>query len=172
MVLRTAPLFAAFVACGLATAGLAQSAGDLTLVIAGEERTIPVWPGQSDWSGGESWPSINIYARDFDDEGMEPVVVSLSFEASRWEPSMPEMELSLYENRELLRKLYAREEEERGGLTVTLDSHAIDGTTLSTSGSFEGTLGHSDNHGRDIDLSAGVPVTGSFNVTLEELNMD
>jgi len=166
---RPALIFTPLLACVLPTASHAQSSGELTLNIAGEERTIPVWPEQSDWSGGESWPSINIYARDFRDEGEEPAMVSLGFAASRWEPSLPEMDLVLYENRKPVGRLYAREEEERGGLTVIVDSHVIDGTSLSLTGSFEATLGPSDNYGGDIDLSQGVPVTGTFAVTLETL---
>ncbi|MCB1313354.1 MAG: hypothetical protein KDK29_16415 [Sedimentitalea sp.] len=169
MTQRTIPLLAILLAMGLAMPVFAQSTGEVTLIIADEERTVPVWSEQSDWSGPETWPSINIYARAFDDEDREPVVLSLGFEASRWQPSVPELEVDLYESRERVGKLYAREEEERGGLSVTLDSHAIDGTLLSISGSFEGTLGPSDNYGRDIDLSQGIPVKGTFVVTLDQL---
>lgn len=165
------PLFiGTALAAGLfATFGQAQSSGEITVMIAGAERTIPVWAEQSDWSGSEDWPSINIYARDFRDEGEEPAMVSLSFEASRWQPGVPEMDMVLYENRKPVGELFAREENERGGLTVTLESHEIDGALLSISGIFEGTLGPSDNNGRDIDLSEGVPVTGRFTVTLDQL---
>ena len=153
----------------LATASYSQSSGTVTLIVADQERTIPVWSDQSDWSGSESWPSINIYARDFSDNGEEPALVSLSFEASGLQPSAPEMDMVLYENRKPVGRLFAREEEERGGLTVTVDSHAFDGTSLSLTGSFDATLGPSDNDGGDIDLSQGVPVTGSFQVVLEAL---
>ncbi|MDF3605310.1 hypothetical protein PE067_03525 [Paracoccus sp. DMF-8] len=165
------PLFiGTALAAGLfATFGQAQSSGEITVMIAGAERTIPVWAEQSDWSGSEDWPSINIHVRDFTDNGEEPIVVSLGFEASRWEPSAPELDMSLYEIKERVAVLYGREEQERGGLSVTLDDHSIDGTQLSISGSFEGMLGPSDNFGNDIDLSQGVPVTGTFSVTLEQL---
>ena len=160
----------AFAACLFATPSQAQSSGELTVIIAGDVRTIPVWPEQSDWSGSERWPSINIYARDFRDEGQEPAMVSLGFEAPDWKPGSPEMDMVLYENRKPVGTLFARENEEGGGLTVTLDSHALDGSSLSMSGSFKGTLGPSDNYGRDIDLSQGVPVTGRFTVTLDQLD--
>lgn len=153
-----------------ATFSQAQSSGEMTVMIAGAERTIPVWAEQSDWSGSEDWPSINIYVRNFPDSGEEPIVLSLTFEASSWEPSVPEMDVSLYENRERVAVLYGREEQERGGLSVTLDDHSIVGTQLSISGNFEGTLGPSDNYGNDIDLSQGVLVTGTFVVTLAELD--
>ncbi|KPP83648.1 MAG: hypothetical protein HLUCCA08_07565 [Rhodobacteraceae bacterium HLUCCA08] len=162
-------LLATCLASALATASYGQSSGTVTLIIADEERTIPVWSDQSDWSGGESWPSINIYARDFSDDGEEPALMSLSFEASGWQPSVPEMDMVLYENRKSVGKLFAREEEERGGLAVTVDSHAFDGASLSLTGSFEATLGSSDNYGGDIDLSQGIPVTGTFDVVLEAL---
>ncbi|PVA05569.1 hypothetical protein [Thalassorhabdomicrobium marinisediminis] len=162
-------VLATCLATSLATASYSQSSGTVTLIVADQERTIPVWSDQSDWSGGESWPSINIYARDFSDSGEEPALISLSFEAAGWQPSAPEMDLVLYENRKSVGRLFAREEEERGGLTVIVDSHAFDGTSLSLSGSFEGTLGPSDNYGNDIDLSQGVPVTGTFDVVLETL---
>lgn len=162
-------VLATCLATSLATASYSQSSGTVTLIVADQERTIQVWSDQSDWSGGESWPSINIYARDFSDSGEEPALISLSFEAAGWQPSAPEMDLVLYENRKSVGRLFAREEEERGGLTVIVDSHAFDGTSLSLSGSFEGTLGPSDNYGNDIDLSQGVPVTGTFDVVLETL---
>ncbi|KQI73008.1 hypothetical protein AN191_03645 [Loktanella sp. 5RATIMAR09] len=156
-------------ATSLATASYSQSTGTVTLIVADQERTIPVWSDQSDWSGSENWPSINIYARDFSDNGEEPALISLSFEASAWQPSVPEMDMVLYENRKSVGKLFAREEAGRGGLIVTVDSHAFDGASLSLTGSFEATLGPSDNYGNDIDLSQGVPVTGTFDVVLEAM---
>lgn len=102
------PLFiGTALAAGLfATFGQAQSSGEITVMIAGAERTIPVWAEQSDWSGSEDWPSINIHVRDFPDDGEEPIVLSLAFEASRWEPSVPKMDMSLYESRERVAVLH------------------------------------------------------------------
>lgn len=169
MSLRMHLIFTPCLACALATASFSQSSGSVTLTFADEERTIPVWSEQSDWSGSDNWPSINIYARDFRDDSEEPIIASLGFEAARWQPSVPEMEIVLYENRKPAGRLYAREEEDGGGLTVIVDSHVINGTSLSLTGSFEATLGPSDNYGRDIDLSQGVPVTGTFAVVLQAL---
>ena len=169
MTFRPHLVLATCLATTLATANYAQSLGTVTLIVADQERTIPVWAEQSDWSGSESWPSINIYARDFSDNGEEPALISLSFEASGWQPSVPEMDMVLYENRKSVGTLFAREEEERGGLTVIVDSHAFDRTSLSLTGSFEAMLGPSDNYGNDIDLSQGVSVTGTFDVVLETL---
>lgn len=169
MTFRPYLVLATCLTCTLSTASYAQSSGTVTLIVAGEERTIPVWSDQSDWSGSESWPSINIYARDFSENSEEPALLSLSFEASGWQPSVPEMDMTLYENRKPIGNLYAREEAERGGLTVIIESHAVDGTSLSLAGSFAATLGPSENYGRDIDLSQGVPVTGTFDVVLEAL---
>jgi hypothetical protein len=169
MIFRPHLVLATCLATTLATANYAQSSGTVTLIVADQERTIPVWSDQSDWSGSESWPSINIYARDFSDNGEEPALMSLSFEASGWQPSVPEMDIVLYDDRKSVEKLFAREEEELGGLTVIVDSHAFDGTSLSLTGNFAATLGPSDNNGGNIDLSQGVPVRGTFDVTLEAL---
>jgi len=96
--------------------------------------------------------------------------MSLSFEAPR-EPGMPHLDLSQYENRKRVALLSDREHQNRGGLSVTHDSHAVEGTRrLSVGGSFKGTLGPSETYGRDIDLSNAVPVSGNFTVTLEALD--
>lgn len=166
---RPATLLIPLLACVFPAAALAQSTGEMILTVAGEERIIPIWSEQSDWSGSENWPSISIFARDVSDDAAEPALVTLGFEAPSWQPGAPEMELVLYESRQRVGSLHAREEEDRGGLTVTLDSHSIDDSRLSLNGSFEGVMGPSDNHGRDIDLSRGVPVSGTFAVTLEAL---
>lgn len=169
MSLRTAALSAALAAFGPAAPAIAQSAGELTLTLAGEERVVPLWASQSDWSGGESWPSINIYARAFDENGENPLVVSLGFDAPGWTPGRAEMQLTSYEDGEAVLQLFSGEDEEEGALSVVVDGHEVDGTTLTLTGSFDGTMGTSDNFGRDIDLSDGVPVTGTFAVTLDEL---
>jgi len=169
MSLKTATLSATLVTFGFAAPAPAQSTGELILAIAGEEQIIPLWGQQSDWSGGESWPSVSLYARAFNDDGEDPLVVTLGFDAAGWKPSLAEMRLSRYEDGEVVLRLFAGEDSEDGALSVTLDSHEVDGTVLSLTGSLEGTLGTSENLGRDIDLSDGVPVKGTFAATLEEL---
>ncbi|MEQ6250371.1 hypothetical protein ABMC89_15860 [Sulfitobacter sp. HNIBRBA3233] len=163
-------LSATVLAVGLATPTIAESTGELVLTIAGEEEVIPLWGTQSDWSGSANWPSINIYARSFNEDGEDPLVVTLGFDAPGWTPSQAEMRLSRYEGGDAVLKLFANEDEEDGGLAVKLDSHALEGTLMSLTGSVTGTLGTSDNYGRDIDLSDGIPVDGVFTVTLEELD--
>lgn len=80
------------------------------------------------------------------------------------------MQLSRVEGGDRVLQLFGQEESERGGLTVQLDSHEIDWTQLSLNGQFTGQLGTSENYGRDIDLSGGKPISGSFAVTLEMLD--
>ncbi|NNU81393.1 hypothetical protein HMH01_13200 [Halovulum dunhuangense] len=158
------------IASSLAATGHAEGSGALTLNLADDEYVLPLWSEQSDWSGGESWPSINIHARAPSEGGGDPLVVSLSFEASRWEPAVPELDLTRYKDGAVVLKLFAREEADHGALSVTLEGHEVDGSMLSLAGRFEGTMGTSDNFGRDIDLSDAVPVKGTFEVTLENLD--
>jgi hypothetical protein len=169
MNLKTATLFTILMVSGTATSGLAQSMGTVTLTIEGEERSIPI-SGGSEWYGGENRPYISLDARALDDNGREELVMGLGFDAPRWDASAPEMTLWRFEDGELVQRLRAYQEEERGALTVTLDNHELDGTTLKLTGRLEGTLGTSENRGADIDLSDGVPVVGTFSVTLEHLD--
>lgn len=169
MNLKTATLFTILMVSGTATSGLAQSMGTVTLTIEGEERSIPI-SGGSEWYGGENRPYISLDARALDDNGREELVMGLGFDAPRWDASAPEMTLWRFEDGELVQRLRAYQEEERGALTVTLDNHELDGTTLKLTGRLEGTLGTSENRGAEIDLSDGVHVVGTFSVTLEQLD--
>ncbi|MEQ9257717.1 MAG: hypothetical protein RIG84_01320 [Roseovarius sp.] len=141
----------------------------MSLVIAGEERIIPLWAEQSDWSGSANWPSISIYARAYNEDGEDPLVVTLSFEAGNWVPGGEEMRITKYSDGQADYKLFGGGDEEDGAISVSLDSHEMSGTTLSLTGSVDGQLGTSENYGRDIDLSEAVTVAGTFAVTLEEL---
>ena len=169
MFFKAATLSATLLTAGFVSPSFAESTGDLILTIAGEKQVVPLWGTQSDWSGGENWPSISLYARTFNDKGEDPLVVTLSFDAAGWKPSQSEMRLSRYKDGEAVLKLFANEDEEDGALSVTLDSHEVDGTMLRLTGSVQGMLGTSENYGRDINLSDGVPVEGTFAVALEEL---
>ncbi len=166
---RTTALFAPLIALGLATPALAESTGEIALTIAGEDLVLSLRGGQSDWSGSANWPSVSLSARAFNADGEDPVVLSLSFDAANWTPSVPELRLTRYEDSQAVEKLFSGEDQEDGALTVTLGSHDLNGTTLSLTGSFQGTMGTSDNYGRDIDLSQGQPVEGTFEVTVEQL---
>ncbi|SDZ24426.1 hypothetical protein SAMN05444004_10898 [Jannaschia faecimaris] len=167
MLLKTAALLTTLV--GFAAPGHAQNVGELTLNLAGEEQVVPLWDRQSDWSGSENWPSINIYARAFNNDGEDPLVVTLSFDAPGGNTSRKEMGLSRYENGETTLRLFGGEDEEDGALSVTLESYVFDGSQLSLIGRVQGMLGTSENFGRDIDLSDAVEVEGTFAVTLEKL---
>ncbi len=163
-----ARLFSAgFLVCAMTGPAIAQNADEVTILIDGEEHILSLWAEQSDWSGSESWPSISILARG--SNGAGTLTLGLSFEASGWSPSGAEMDLSRFDGGERVLHVFGQEEAERGGITVELDGHEIDGSRLSLTGRFTGTLGPSKNFGRDIDLSDGVPVSGSFSVTLETL---
>ncbi|WP_099827992.1 hypothetical protein [Oceaniglobus indicus] len=169
MTLRTAPLLGLVITMGLSTPSLAQSSGEITLTIAGEAWIVPL-SEESDWNGSERRPYIWIDARSLDEDGRENVVVGLSFDALDWTASAPEMTLWRFEDGTLMKRLWAFEESNRGGLQVTLDSHEVEGATLRMTGSLMGMLGPSENRGETIDMSDGVPVSGSFNVTLEALD--
>ncbi|PWJ20458.1 hypothetical protein [Jannaschia seohaensis] len=157
---------------GLAMAAppaLAQSTGELLLQMNGEEIAVPLWGSQSDWSGSDTYPSINIYARAFNADGEDPLVVTLGFDAGNWIPDLEEMRVTRYEDGAAVQKLFGGHDAEDGGVAVTLDSHEMEGELLTLTGRVSGALGTSENFGRDIDLAAGGPVEGSFRVTLQKL---
>lgn len=65
--------------------------------------------------------------------------------------------------------LFAKNKPKGGGLTVKIENLAVEGTFLKVSGRFTSKMGPSKNFGRDIDLGAAIPVTGTFSVTLARL---
>jgi opacity protein-like surface antigen len=168
MTIKSLLLCTTLATCGLATAGLAQATNELIVTIADDERTLTV-SDEIEWNGVERQPYVWIDASAVDDETNEVLNVALTFGAADWKASEPEMTVWIVRGGEVLKQLAAYEEEARGGLSVTIDSHALDGTSLSLTGTFEGTLGipGPKSQGRPVDLSQGVPVTGSFNVTLD-----
>lgn len=162
-------LLSALLALGLSTPAHSGGTGELILTVDGEERVVPLWENQSDWSGSENWPSVNIYARAFNEAGENPLVVTLGFEAPQGTPGSPELTVTQYEDGAVAERLFSGSDAEDGGLSVVLERQMVDGSTLSLSGSFTGTIGTSENRGRDIDLSNGIAVQGTFSVTLDEL---
>lgn len=170
MSFRTTILLTPLLALGLGAPASAEGTGQIALTIAGEDLVLPLRGGQSDWSGSANWPSISLSARAFNEDGEDPIVVNLSFDAANWAPSLPELRLTRYEDSQVTETLFSGEDEDDGALSVTLDSHDLQGTTLTLTGRFQGTMGPSENYGRDIDLSKGQPVEGTFEVTVEELD--
>ncbi|MEQ8559143.1 MAG: hypothetical protein RIB03_12570 [Henriciella sp.] len=152
-------------ACIVATAS-AEGAGEVTLDIEGETYAFPLWESQSDWSGSESYASVNIYARPTDKETWSKFkTFTLGFETMGSNISAPEARLTRMVNGDQQR-LFAGEDQDEGGLKVTVDSTSVTGDALSITGSFVAQMGPSDNFGRDIDLSDPVEITGRFDVKL------
>ena len=160
--LRTFTL--ATIASLAALAAQAEEAGELTLTINGTEHAYTLWAGQSDWSGSENWPSINIYSRPAEsDSGYG--IFTLGFEVAGGTPQSGEARLQQTEGDEAIR-LFGNADQEDGGLSVTVDEISASGDELSLSGSFTTRMGPSEDYGRTIDLDAGAEVSGTFDVTL------
>lgn len=154
--LRTALLSLALAAPCIA---LAEEQGRITAMIDGEERSYNLTSSQSDWSGwgNGGGGSVSIIAgEDAPNGGWYDF--SLGFRWAGDSASSPEISAKMDDT-----KLFGDEET---GVSVTLASLAIDGDFLVVSGGFEGTIGPSDNRGRDIDEDGRVPISGTFDVTL------
>ncbi|NIQ97758.1 MAG: hypothetical protein GWN87_29005 [Desulfuromonadales bacterium] len=153
---RPAILLFVIVAPGI---GLAQEQGSITATIGGEDRSFSLTPTQSDWSGwgNGGGGSANIFAgEDGPDGGWADFTLGFSWAGDN--VSSPEISASVADA-----NLFGDDET---GLSVTLDSISVDGDFLTVSGDFEGTIGPSDNYGRDIDKDGRVPIRGMFEVTL------
>ncbi|WP_288927506.1 hypothetical protein [uncultured Maritimibacter sp.] len=155
--------------CALAVASsagavLADEAGTLTLDIAGETHSFTLWAHQSDWSGSETYASVNIYARPETDATREAYgILTLGFEVAGGSANAPEASLTRIDGDERV-KLYSTDD--AGGLSITPDIASVSGEELTVSGSFAGEMGISENYGRDIDLNDPLAVSGTFDVVL------
>ncbi|KZY42882.1 hypothetical protein A3731_32435 [Roseovarius sp. HI0049] len=150
-----------------ATIGLAAHAeegGELVLDVNGETYTYTLVPGQSDWSGSESFGSASLYARP-SDKSSPLQSLMLGFNLAPGGAERGEINLRTVSDGETIR-YFAGADAEEGGLVVTLDNSSVSGEELSVSGSFQTQLGTSDNYGRDIDLTEPMEMQGSFDVTL------
>lgn len=158
----------AFAILALSVTGAAQAeeAGTLTLDIDGESYAYTLWAGQSDWSGSESYASTNIYTQPAEggDES-DYKTFTLGFEVIGGSASSAEARLTRLIDEERVR-YFGNEDEDEGGMSITVDEMSTSGEELSVSGSFSGQMGTSENYGRDIDLEDGLSVSGTFDVTL------
>ncbi|MAM61477.1 hypothetical protein [Maritimibacter sp. UBA3975] len=156
-----------FIALATATIGLAAQAeegGDLTLTINGEDYAYSLWASQSDWSGSESFGSVNIYAQPAGEDGIFKTF-SLGFSLAAGKAERGEINFRTVSDGETTR-LFAGADDDEGGLAVMVDSVSVSGEKLSVSGRFQSRMGPSDNFGRDIDLSDPMEIEGSFDVVL------
>lgn len=160
------PAIPAFLALSLAGAAQAEEAGTLTLDLGGESHSFTLWADQSDWSGSESYASVNIYARpDGDATRAAYGILTLGFELAGGSTNAPEASLTRLDGDTRV-KLFSQGDADEGGLTITADSSSVSGDELTVSGNFSGDMGISENYGRDIDLSDAVAFTGTFDVVL------
>lgn len=158
------PMCLVLLACTFGLAAHAEEGGQLTLEIDGQSYAYTLWPSQSDWSGSDTFGSVSIYARPADDTSQFKDFM-LGFSLSAGAAQEGEINLRTVENGKTLR-YYAGADEDEGALAVTLDSVSASGEELSISGTFQTRLGTSENYGRDIDLSGGPTLAGTFDVTL------
>ena len=153
----------------LVTSGAwADEGGEARLTVTDVEQVFTL-AESSDYSGSPEFPSVSLALRGPRDGNATDVVsVMLGFAIHGDEASSPEARL-LRRVGDETEWLFCYSEAERGGLTVALEEHAIDGNFMSVQGQFSCNFGTSENYGRDIDLSDPLAVSGQFNVTLERL---
>lgn len=144
----------------------AEEAGEVTLEIDETTYAFPLWKSQSDWSGSESYTSVNIFARPGDKQTKAKFqTFTLGFETMGSNLNSGEITLTRLVDGDR-QKLYAGTDEDEGGIDLVLESKSVDGDELKIAGTFTTQMGTSKNYGRDVDLSNPVEVSGRFDVTL------
>ncbi|MBO6883795.1 MAG: hypothetical protein JJ869_09480 [Marivita sp.] len=151
-------LFAASIAA-------AKEDGLITLTLADQTLELPLSAGHSDWTGTQGFIRVSIFSRPSDLETWKRFQsLRLAFDLLRNSAQLPEMSLLRRTGDADFERWYGRGDS--GGLTVMVTDSALDGDLLRVTGTFTGTLGQSGDFGRTIDLSAPMPVSGDFSVTL------
>lgn len=144
--------------------GLAEEGGAVALTVAGETYDFPLEASQSDWSGSESWPSINIYTRPVDEETWAKFKgFTLGFDAPSGDVSRLGATLTTADGDELTRYFA---DPDQTPMTFDLRMLSMEGEFMTIEGTLTATMGTSDNYGRDIDLSDTVEVSADVAVTL------
>ncbi|SPF77128.1 hypothetical protein ALP8811_02151 [Aliiroseovarius pelagivivens] len=148
----------------VATIGSAEEAGTASLTVDGTEYQFKLNAMQSDWSGSESYASLNIWLSGADDDTRKTFPgMTLGFEYVGGQPNAVEMRLMKYEGGKTQR-LYGNPD--TSALVLDQASVVIDGNEISLSGTFSSSFGTSGDFGRTIDYSSGISAEGSFSVTL------
>lgn len=143
-----------------ASPALADESGTAQLQIDGQDMAFTLDAGQSDWFGSETYWGASIWLKPETRAGGISGL-SLGFEYSGGKASTGELRLTVNG-----KPFYGNEDADEGGVSVTLESIAIDGKAVTLTGDVTGAAGPSSNFGRDIDLGAALPISGRFSVTL------
>ena len=147
-----------------ATAAIAAGEGEANLVINETEVPFSVEAMQSDWSGSESWASVNIYLTPSEEADAKAYSrFTLGFEFTGGQAGAPESRLMIIDDGSITTLF---ENEEGDGPKVMVDAFEVSGNELTISGSFEMTMGGSSDFGRTVDQSDLIPVVGTFSATL------
>ena len=151
-----------------ASMSVADEAGQITLVLADQTLELPLSEGHSDWTGSHGFVRVSILTRPSDLETWQRFQsLRLAFDLLRERAQLPEMSLLRRTGDADFERWYGRGDS--GDLRVTVTGSSLDGDLLRVSGTFAGTLGQSRDFGRTIDLSAPMPVSGDFSVSLRPI---
>lgn len=151
--------------CFAASMSTAREGGQITITMGGERLELPLNPGHSDWTGSQGFAKVSILTRPADLETWQRFQsLRLAFDLLRSGVQTPEISILRRGDDAGFERWYGRAD--RGGLMVNVTDRSIDGTLLQVSGTFTGTLGQSHDFGGTIDLSAPMPVSGTFDVKL------
>lgn len=143
----------------------AKEEGHITLTLANETLELPLSAGHSDWTGSHGFLRVSILTRPSDLETWQRFQsLRLAFDLLRDNAQLPEMSLLRRAEGSEFERWYGRMDS--GGLIVTVTDRSLEDNLLRVSGIFSGTLGRSTDFGQTIDLSAPMPVSGTFVVTL------
>ena len=143
----------------------AREDGRITLTLADQTLDLPLSAGHSDWTDAQGYVSVSILTRPSDPVAWQRFQsLRLAFDLLRHRAQMPEMSLLRRSGDAQFERWYGRAAD--GGLTVTVTDSAFEDDLLSITGTFDGTLGQSVDFGKTIDLSAPMPVSGTFEVNL------
>lgn len=148
-----------------ASMATAKEEGRITLTLADETLELPLSSGHSDWTGSQGFVRVSILTRPSDLGTWQRFQsLRLAFDLLRDRAQLPEMSLLRRTEDAEFERWYGRVDS--GGLIVTVTDRDLKDDLLRISGTFIGSLGQSADFGKTIDLSAPMPVSGTFEVTL------
>ncbi|WP_439123137.1 hypothetical protein [Marivita sp.] len=164
-VLRTLRILSIATTLLAANMAPANEAGFISITLVDEQYNLPLSAGHSDWTGTGGFAKVTILTRPSDLQTWHSFQsLRLAFDLFRNSAQTPEMSLLRRTGDAGFERWYGRNDS--GGLIVVVTDRNLDGAFLQVGSTFSGTLGQSLDFGQTIDLSAPMPVSGTFEAKL------